>query len=220
MKKIKTIFMLLAAAINRRVIAVLDMPDDIDDFISFANGIHGSMTESTYFGALTAKLATLLANIGLLQVAHNATKNVPPTGTVTARNIELNKVQNNLRGLQADVQELADAASPEVAEDIITTAGMKVKRAGTINKQDLEIKDGPVSGTVKAVAKAPDEPRAAHDWGYSNDEGATWVHATPTIQATTIIEGLTRGEEIIVRHRNILPDGPEDYTISEPFLVR
>lgn len=220
MKKINHRIIILTTVFTKRVIAVLDMPADMDDFITFANGIYNSMNGSSYFTGLAAKLATLLTNIGKLQTAQNGTKSVPPTATTTARDIELNKVQNNLRALRDDVQALADAASTDVAEDIITSAGMKIKKQGAINKQDLEVKDGPVSGSITAVAKGIDEPRSAHDWGYSKDNKATWVHVDPTIQATTTIEDLIRGDEIIVRHRNILPEGPGDYKYAEPFIVR
>jgi hypothetical protein len=70
------------------------------------------------------------------------------------------------------------------------------------------------------VAKGIDNPRSAHDWGYSKDSGVIWVHADPSIKATTDLTGLTPGDEIIVRHREVLTDGCGDYTISEPFIVR
>jgi hypothetical protein len=220
MKKIISKIIILVTTFTKRVIAVLDMPKDIDDFITFANSIHDSMAASAYFTTLAAKITTLDTNTGLLTAANNGTKTVPPTVTIAARDIELNKVQNNLRGLRDDVQGLADAQPTDIAEDIILTAGMKVKKQGAINKQDLAIKDGPVSGSVTAVAKGSDISRSAHDWWYSIDGGETWIPATPTIQATTVIEGLTRGTEVIVRHREILPEGPRDFTVAEPFLVR
>ena len=143
---------------------------------------------------LAAKLATLLTNIGLLQTAQNGTKTVPPTVTTTSRDIELNKVQNNLRGLLADVQVLADAATTDIAEDIVTSAGMKIKKQGAINKQDLEVKDGEVSGTAMAVAKGAEGSRAAHDWGVTKDDGVTWIHLTPTLGATIIISDVIASE--------------------------
>lgn len=222
MKKIINRIIILTSVLTKRVIAVLDMPADIDDFITFANGIHNSMTNSAYFGGLAARLATLLANIVLLQTAHNGTKTVPPTVTTTARDTELTKVQNNLRGLLNDVQGMADAApNTNVAEDIITSAGMKVKKQGAINKQDLEVKDGEISGTVMAVAKGAETSRAAHDWGVTKDDGVTWLPVTPTLAATTIIsDGIEKGDTIKVRHRYILAEGPTDFIVSESFLVR
>jgi hypothetical protein len=221
MKKIVNRVIILMAIFTKRVIVVLDMPDDIDDFFTFANGIRNSMAASPYFAGLAAKLATLLTNIGDLKTANDGTKTVPPTVTTTARDIELNKVRGNLIGLHMDVQGLAnDAPSTDVGEDIARSAGIKVKKQGSINKQDLEVKDGPVSGSVTLVAKGIEEQRSAHDWGYSKDSGAIWVHVDPSIQATTDITGLTPGDEIIVRHREVLPEGCGNYTISEPFIVR
>lgn len=220
-RKIINRIIILMTVFTKRVIAVLDMPADIDDFITFANAIHNSMTGSTYFAGLAAKLATLLSNIGHLVTANNATKTTPPTVTVAARDIELNKVIAGLHSLQMDVQGLADLAATDIAEDIITSAGMKVKKQGTINKQDLEVKDGEISGTVTAVAKGAETSRAAHDWGVTKDNEVTWLPVTPTLAATTVISDIIEmGDTIKVRHRYILTEGPTDFIVSESFLVR
>jgi hypothetical protein len=217
MKSIKSII-LLPLVVTRRLTAVLDFPTDIDDFITYANGIYGSMNGSTFFTALAAKLATLLTNIGNLTTAHNGTKTNPPTFTTADRDGRLLIVQNNLRSLQMDVQEIADA-TPADAEEIITAAGMKVKKFGAINKQDFVAKDGSVSGTVKLVAKGIGKAHAAHDWAVSLD-GNNWSPVTPTLQADTVISGLTPGSILDFRHRNILKEGPTDWLEVNDFVVR
>src|SRR5438552_972781 len=125
MKKNKKVVIILTTTVIKKVIAVLDFPRDIDDFITYANAIHGSMSNSSTFSSLSAKLVTLLGNIGTLQITETATKTKPPTKTVEDRNGVLVIVQNNLRGLRNDVQTIADADIPN-AEAIITSAGMKV----------------------------------------------------------------------------------------------
>jgi hypothetical protein len=216
-KRIKTII-LLPLVVIRRVIAVLDFPTDIDDFITYANSIHGSMTGSAFFAALAARLATLLTHIGNLITAHNGTKTNPPTFTTADRDGRLLIVQNYLRSLKMDVQAIADA-TPASAEEIITAAGMKVKKQGAINKQDFVVRDGRVSGSAKLIAKGIGKAHAAHDWAMSAD-GTNWTPVTPTLKADTEISGLTPGSIIDCRHRNILKDGPTDWIEFNDFVVR
>lgn len=202
----------------RRVIAVLDFPTDIDDFITYAKGIHDSMVASSYFAALAAKLATLRTDTDALVAKQTATKTVPPTATATQRDVALLKVQNDLRGLRLDVQALADADTTH-AEDIVTSAGMKVKKQGAINKQDFLVKNGLISGSMILVAKGIEKVRGAHDWGMSMD-GTNWTPITPTLVATTEVAGLTKGSIWDFRHRNILKDGPTDWLEIDGCVVK
>jgi hypothetical protein len=217
MKKIKS-FLMMAITITRRIIAVLDFPTDIDDFITYARGIHQSMSTNPLFAGLAAKIATLLLNINKLETFHTGTKATPPTHTAAQRDTELTKVKNNLRDLRMDVQALADADTAN-AEVIIEAAGMKVKRFSPINKQDLAAKDGTVSGNVKLVAKGIGVAHAAHDWAKSQD-GTNWTPMTPTLAATTEEEGFTPGSIWDFRHRNILKDGPTDWIEINDWVVR
>ena len=58
MKKVKRIIV-LALTVIKRVIAVLDFPKDIDDFITYAKTIHNAMLPNALFAALLAKINTL-----------------------------------------------------------------------------------------------------------------------------------------------------------------
>lgn len=217
MKKIKKLFV-MALTVVKRVIAVLDFPKDIDDFITYANGIHDSMLASPFFAALLPKINTLRTDITTLTNAHNGLQTKPPTTTKAQRDAALIIVQNDLRGLKSDVQNLADA-TPADAENIITSAGMKVKKQGAINKQDFTVKDGEVSGSATLIAKGIEAARGAHDWAKS-DDGVTWTPLTPTLAATTVASGLTRGSIVKFRHRAILKDGPGDWSQPEEFVVK
>jgi len=210
---------LLAAPITgKRLIAVLDFPKDIDDFITFANGIHDSMLASPFFSSLGAKLATLFTNIGILENMHTGLQTQPPTTTVAQRDAALLIVQNDLRTLKADVQTLADA-TPASAESIITAADMKVKKQGAINKQDFIVKNGLISGSALLIAKGIETPRSAHDWAMSPD-AITWTALTPTIAATTVVSGLVRASIVQFRHRIILKDGPGDWSQPEELVIK
>jgi len=218
MKKIKKFLVFLALVVTRRVIAVLDFPKDIDDFITYARGIHASMTGSTFFTALAARLATFLIHIDELADTHTRLQSNPPTATTADRDGNLLVVQNDLRGFRIEVQLLADA-TPADAESIIIAAGMKVKRQGAINKQDFVVKDGRVSGTVKLIAKGSGTSRSANDWAMSLD-GTNWTPVTPTLAVTTEVTGLTPGSIWDFRHRYILKDGPTDWLEVNDWVVR
>ena len=217
MKKLKNIFV-LALTITKRIIAVLDFPRDIDDFITYAKGIRESMSASAFFAALAAKLTTLQTNIDTLGASHTGLQTNPPTTTTAQRDADLVIVENNLRGLKSDVQTLADA-TPADAETIITAAGMKVKKQGAINKQDFVAKDGTVSGSVKLIAKGSTAVRSAHDWAMSQD-GSNWTPVTPTLKADTEVTGLTPGSIWDFRHRYILKNGPSDWLEVNDWVVR
>jgi len=217
MKKNKSIF-LLALTVIKRVIAVLDFPKDIDDFITYAKGIHDSMLANALFAALLPKLNTLKGDTLALDTKETGLKTKPPTTTKAQRDAALLVVQNDLRTLKGEVQTLADA-DPANAENIITAAGMKVKKQGAINKQDFTVKDGEISGSALLIAKGIEEARGAHDWQRSND-GLVWTSLTPTLSATTVESGLTRGSIVKFRHRNILKDGPGDWSQPEELVVK
>jgi len=208
----------MALTIVRHIIAVLNFPTDIDDFIIYARGIHASMSANPLFAGLAAKVAALLLNINKLETAHTGTKATPPTHTTAQRDTELVKVKNDLRTLKGDVQALADADTDN-AEVIIEAAGMHVKRFGAINKQDLTAKDGPVSGNVKLIAKGPTQKRAAHDWATSQD-GTNWTPLTPTLQSETEVTGLVPGTVVDLRHRYIYKNGPTDWIEVNDWVVR
>jgi len=218
MKKIKKRIIILVHVVTRRVIAVLDFPNDIDDFITYANGIRNSMAASPFFAGLTAEIAALLADIGTLQTSHNGLQSNPPTTTTAERDADLVTVQNDLRGLKMEVQALADVA-PADAETIITAAGMKVKKQGAINKQDFIVKDGKVSGSVRLIAKGSTVARSAHDWAQSPD-GTNWTPVTPTLKADTEVSGLTPGSIWDFRHRYILKDGATDWLEINDWVIR
>jgi len=215
MKKTKNIF-LMALTVVKRVIAVLDFPRDIDDFITYAKGIHDSMLASPLFVALAAKLLALKNDSIALDAKETGLKTKPPTTTKAQRDAALTIVQNDLRGLKSDVQTLADA-TPANAENIITASGMKVKKQGAINKQDFTVKPGEVSGSVVLVAKGAGK-RGAHDWAKSED-GLNWTPLTPTLPATTLISGMVRGTIVKFRHREILKDGPGDWSQPAEIVV-
>jgi len=210
-------FIMVATVAIHRIQAALEFPKHVEDFVTYAQAIHDSMTSSTYFTTLAAKLTQLAADITTLQGKETGLKTKPPTNTSADRDAALIVVQNDLRSLKADVQGIADADMPN-AEAIITASGMHVKKIGTISKQDFVARQGAVSGTVDLVAKGIPGNHGAHEWAMSPD-GTVWTPLTTTIYATTTVTGLTPGSEMEFRHREILADGPGDWSQAEVLIV-
>jgi hypothetical protein len=89
---------------------------------------------------------------------------------------------------------------------IIESAGMTPKRPSPRNKQPLVAKDGMVSGSVELVAKAHGD-RIGYGWFMSLD-GKTFTKVRETIQASTVVTGLTPGVLYSFQLRVTTIDGP------------
>jgi hypothetical protein len=123
-----------------------------------------------------------------------------------------------MHSLKAYVQQQADA-NPDMAETIITSAGMTVKKLPTRVKVDFIAKPGPVTGTVKLVAKAA-AVRAGYEWAWSPDAGKTWTQVPTTLQAKTTITGLPVGTSCSFRYRPVTKAGEGDWSQVVVLLVK
>jgi len=191
--------------IIRKITAVLDLPNRIADQLVLAKAIVKAMTGNAFFPTPVPDMTTVTSHISVTDLAETAAKS-KAAGTVQARDVAMQVVISDLRSLTAYVQGIANA-NPAKAEAIITSAGLKVKRAGQIDKQDFTVKNNSVSGTVDLIAKGIEVAHAAHDWGMCTD-GINWTMLTPTLAAHTQVIGLTRGSIVYFRHREILKSGP------------
>jgi len=201
--------------IIRKITAVLDLPNRIADQLVLAKAIVKAMTGNAFFPTPVPDMTTVTSHISVTDLAETAAKS-KAAGTVQARDVAMQVVISDLRSLTAYVQGIANA-NPAKAEAIITSAGLKVKRAGQIDKQDFTVKNNSVSGTVDLIAKGADK-RGAHDWGMSMD-GINWTMLTPTLAAHTQVIGLTRGSIVFFRHREILKDGPGGWSQTVNIVI-
>lgn len=206
--------------IIKKIIAVLDIPASIADQLVLAKAIVKAMTGNTNFTMPNPALATVNTHINAADAAVTAARS-RTAGTVDARDAAMTVVLNDLRTLTAYVQAIANA-SPANSEAIITSAGLKVKKQGQINKQDFTVKNNKVSGAVDLYAKGIDAPNSAHEWGISPD-GTDWTSLSlaiaPTLAAHTQARGLVRGKEYFFRHRGILKDGPGGWSQTVSIVV-
>jgi hypothetical protein len=112
--------------------------------------------------------------------------------------------------LLAYVQSVADA-NPSQGQSIIESAGMSVRAIGAHPKAELKALPGPVPGSVKLMAKAAAD-RASYDWQYSSDQ-KTWVYAPESLQAKTVISGLTSGATYYFRFRALIKTGEGAWSV-------
>ena len=141
------------------------------------------------------------------------------TGSASARNLKYDIVLKAIHSLLAYVQILADAAPDEAtAISIINASGFGLRSTGSRSKAPLAAKNGTVSGTVSLVAKAA-AVRAAYNWHHSTD-GITWSEMTTTLQAKTIVSGLTPGTTIFFQCRIITKLGTGNWSSPESIVVQ
>src|SRR5271166_222513 len=55
-------------------------------------------------------------------------------------------------------------------------------------------------------------PRTSYEWEYSPDGGKTWVAAPSTIQAKTVVTGLTAATMVMFRYRTVTKTGVSDWS--------
>ncbi len=69
------------------------------------------------------------------------------------------------------------------------------------------------------VAKGIPRSKGFHCRAMSND-GLVWEFIYPTMAVTTPVDGLTIGKTKIFRNCEIRKDGPTDWLVTEPHIVR
>src|SRR5579859_3344581 len=187
----------------RHVSAVLKLPRRIKNVGGFAQAILAAMTGNAYFPSPSPSLSTLQGDLDAFN-ASEATALTRAKGAAEARNAKLQVLHDDLRHLMDYVQGTANA-NPANADAIIQSAGMAVRKVTLHTKGPLTVKQGPVSGSVKLVAKAAGH-RACYEWQYSTDQ-KTWTEVPPTLKAKTDIVGLTSATAYFFRFRGITPAG-------------
>ncbi len=117
-------------------------------------------------------------------------------GAASARNVERTALVGLLETALTYVQQIADAsATYDEAVAVIEAAGMLVAIVPQHNKQILEIKQGPQSGSavLSAFARllgAGGHTKAFFNWQQTSD-GKTFINLPSTPKAKTTVTGLT-----------------------------
>ena len=128
-------------------------------------------------------------------------------GSGAKRNLLYDVVVQDKIDVMAFVQNLADKSlNATTALDIILNAGFDAKVNGKHVKAPLTPKYGELSGEILLVGTALAK-RASYEWQKSLDS-KTWTDDIDgTLQAKTLVKGLTPGTIYFFRYRALLKDG-------------
>jgi hypothetical protein len=201
--------------IVRRIIAALNFPVKITDFITYSKAIYKAMFNNPGFTASAAKLTTLNTDINTLDASETGCKTKPPSSSVTSRNAAIEVVKADLRSLRSDVQGVADA-NPAKAEAIINSASMSVKKFSPRGKLLSTATDDVEEGKVDLTG----EGSGPHEWRISPD-GVTWSLLPASSGGKTVVEHLTPGSVYFFQNRQILTKGRKsDWSQSVKIRVK
>ena len=199
----------------KQVIAVLNWPSDILNFIAFAKLILIAMLSKPVYAGSMTKLTKLGTDIGVLEENQQACSANLPTASIADRDAAREVVEEDLRELRIDVQILAKK-DPINAIALIEDTGMTVKILSSPGKQQNTVQDGNEEGSVFLTA----EGAGPHKWRMSlNDKDFTLLD--PTMQASTTVKNLTLGEVYYFQNCRLLRNKEEgEWSQSVKIRVR
>ncbi len=198
-----------------RTRAVLKMPARKALVSAYATSVVNAMTGNASFPNPTPPLATLSADLAAYEAAEAAAV-TRVKGAAVTRNEKYAALHADLGHLLAYVQQVADA-NPANAQSIIESSGFSIRKAASHPKSAIKVGAGTVPGSVKLVAKAASH-RASYEWQFSTDQ-KTWTNAPATLQAKTVIVGLTSGTIYSFRFRSVTKTGEGAFSQIVQMLV-
>ncbi len=200
-----------------RAIVVLKLPGSVPALITMAKAIIQAMTANAAFATPQPALADVATATTNLQTSEAAAL-ARTKGAVATRDQQKVTLVALLRELGTYVQHQADA-NAESATAIIQGAGMNVRKTAVRKPRVFAAAPGAVSGTVKLETSSAGH-RASYEWQYSLDGGKTWLVAPSTLQAKTIILGLTPGVSVMFKYRAVTKTGEGDWSQPVTIIVK
>jgi hypothetical protein len=201
-----------------RIRVVLEMPRTPGQVLELAKGVHAALAaKPKMFPAPNPPLAVFKADIDALDGAEATALRLTTKVAYDDRDAKALKVKRDLEAEHTYVQWCADE-DPQNAVAIAAAAHMTVERSRPPTASRLRA--NPIAGkagSYKLITKKQQKWREAFDWQMSLDEKATFVGLPSSIQASTIVKGLTLGARVWFRTRSVTKAGPGDW--CEPILV-
>jgi len=204
-----------ATPIVHRTTAVLKMPARKSGVAAFAHSVINAMTGNASFPNPTPPLATVSADLAAYEAAE-AQAVTRVKGAVVTRNAKYAALHADLTHLMGYAQQVADA-NPGSAQPLIEGAGFTIRKTASRPKSAIKVEPTGVPGSVKLAAKAV-ATRASYEWQYSTDQ-KTWTNAPSSLQAKTVITGLTSGTTVYFRVRGVTKAGEGAYSQVVQLLV-
>jgi hypothetical protein len=151
------------------LLAVLKLSETAPGVLARGDVMLHCMTNDPLFASSDPTAADFQADLEDLR-SKQARRNTGP-GAIEARNGALAQVKRNMESFRFFVQRLADN-DPERAAEIITAAGMYVRKVTVPTKADLAIQQGLTSGTATAIATS--RGRGATYWWEVSGDQKSW----------------------------------------------
>ena len=200
---------------TKKTTAALRIPTRKANVAAFASSVINAMTGNASFPNPAPPLATVSADLAAYEAAE-AQVLTRVKGAAATRNTKYAVLRTDLEHLMANVQQVADL-NPANAQSLIESAGFSIRKTTLHPKSAIKIEAGAVPGSVKLLAKAVDK-RASYEWQYSTDQ-KTWTNAPASLQAKTVITGLTSGTTYYFRFRGVTKTGEGAYSQIVQILV-
>jgi hypothetical protein len=189
-------------------------------FLSTCTSIYtGLYSNPTIFLTPSPALPLLLTQI---QDATTANQNVAKVvGGAAVRNAKFGLLRTSMQSELCYVQSLCDAATPEVAQTIITAASMKTVIHNWYQKPVLSLKNGPTPGMVLLDANASlldsTHRKKMFNWQLTTNGGTSFTGMPSSETGKTSVSGLTPltrvGFQVSVSV-NKQPQGPWSQTVT------
>jgi hypothetical protein len=199
-------------------IAVKNSPRSNHKFVTFLYNIVNCLTGNASFTNPTPTAAQIKDTADNLGAANAKAKNGGPLAVADrdAKRADAEKLLDQYV-IYVRVNVKGQAGDPATAAAMILSSGLSVKKYVKPQKPQLAAKYGTVSGQVLLVALAVAKS-AMYMWEYSLNL-KDWVSVPQTMQADTIITGLTPGQTYYFRFRAQTRKGLGDYSQVVSLLV-
>ncbi|MFO0761267.1 MAG: fibronectin type III domain-containing protein [Byssovorax sp.] len=181
-------------------IPVKKCPRSHDAFVTHVLYIAGCVAESALLAGVDPSPAALAAQAKELTDANAKARGGAP-GAVANRDGKRWHLEVGLDHLVDAVKGviISEGLDPAAAVTLILGAGLSVRKTGKSPKPPLAVKHGSVPGEMILTALAVAQP-ALYFWEVSTDQ-MTFSALHDTLQAKTIVKGLTPGQVYSFRFR-------------------
>jgi hypothetical protein len=200
---------------THRALVVLKLSNNSVALSKEGHAIIVAMTNNVWFGSPSP---TLILLGDLLKALDDANVLAKAPGAAATRRTAMKAVVNALQQEAGYVQGIADA-NPAKAEEIILSAGMRVKRVTVRQRNTDQVNQGGLSGLVLLMA-AVAGPTACYLWQWSTDQ-KNWTNLPQVFTSRTSVSGLTPATTYYFRYKTVKPKhGETDWSQVISLLVK
>jgi len=201
----------------KKTVALLLSKKSVPVILTEAKHYVSCMTGNINFPNPTPSLAVVSVNIASVEAAYQ-TSLTKTRGTKGLMYMELNTLELSLKLLAAYVEANANVDIVN-AENIILSAGMRVKKPSVRKPKIFSAKAGNIEGDVVLNSKAV--KRGAYIYQMTTDPGATtgWADVYKGIHVRALVEGLTLGKLYFFRMAVIDKNGVGAWSHDISFIA-